>query len=208
MSPTQSERVKKASRERRAQQKEDLRQTILTAASALLYEKGYDGFSLRQLAERIGYSATTIYLYFKDKDDLLATLVEDRFARWDAQLDAAVANIKDPLQRLRAFGLAYLEMGFSDPAFFRGTYLQRPELLASTLGDQRLQNRGRYVMEALQDAIDQGLIKPCDIAATNNALWAAVHGIVTLVVTIPRFTPEEVRVMADTLMELILKGLR
>jgi AcrR family transcriptional regulator len=59
---TQAERLRKALR---------YRQAILTAAGALFLEQGYERFSLRKVAERIGYSPTTIYPYFRDKDDLL-----------------------------------------------------------------------------------------------------------------------------------------
>lgn len=68
---TRVERTRQASRHRREQEKEELQQLILKAAGELFLEQGYDRFSLRQVAERIGYSATTIYLYFEDKDDLL-----------------------------------------------------------------------------------------------------------------------------------------
>jgi AcrR family transcriptional regulator len=49
------------------------------AAGALFLEQGYERFSLRKVAERIGYSPTTIYLYFRDKDDLLFTVVDEGF---------------------------------------------------------------------------------------------------------------------------------
>ena len=68
---TRGERIRTASRHRREQEKEELRQTILKAAGALFLEQGYDGFSMRHLAESIGYSPATLYLYFRDKDDLL-----------------------------------------------------------------------------------------------------------------------------------------
>ena len=71
---TQAERLRQAIRHRRDQEKQELRQTILNAAGELFLEQGYERFSLRKVAERIGYSPTTIYLYFRDKDDLLFTV--------------------------------------------------------------------------------------------------------------------------------------
>ncbi len=208
MSPTQSDRVRKASRERRAQQKEDLRQAILAEASKILYEKGYEGFSLRQLAERIGYSATTIYLYFEDKDALLITLVEERFGKLLKATEEAMTTIKDPLERIRFFGDAYLEFGLSDPAFFRGVYLQRPDLLVRALGPERVSLNGHNNKTTLQEAIDAGIIPPCNLEDVSNAMWAAIHGLVTLTVTIPKFSPEQIQGMKEALTNLVLKGLR
>jgi AcrR family transcriptional regulator len=208
IAPTQSERVRKASQERRAQQKEDVRQAILAEASKLLQEAGYEGFSLRKLAERIGYSATTIYIYFKDKDDLLSVLIRERFERWIGPITAAMTEIKDPMERLSVIGRAYLDFGLSDPAFFRGVYLQRPDLLAQVIGPERLSIGGDVTERTLQEAIDAGQIAPCNVKDTANALWAASHGIVTLLVTLPKFTPEQAQGMIDACHSLILKGLR
>jgi AcrR family transcriptional regulator len=77
--PTRAARLKQAIAQRREQQRENLRRTILTAAGELCLAHGYEGFSLRQVAERIGYSATTIYRYFANKDDLLFAIVYEGF---------------------------------------------------------------------------------------------------------------------------------
>src|SRR5260370_8244484 len=86
---TQAVRLRKAIRHRQAQEKQELRQAILTAAGELFLEQGYERFSLRKVAERIGYSPTTIYLYFRDKGDLLFTVVDEGFDRFTHQLAAA-----------------------------------------------------------------------------------------------------------------------
>ena len=63
---------------RREQHKEELRRLILDTAERLFVEAGsYDAVSMRKIAKEIDYSATTIYLYFKDKDELFQTLLRD-----------------------------------------------------------------------------------------------------------------------------------
>src|SRR5690349_8886038 len=91
-----NERIRKASRHRREQEKAELRQTILKAAGELFLKQGYDRFSMRQLAEHIGYSVATPYLYFRDKDDLLFTVVDEGFTRFQQQLQDAAASSEDP----------------------------------------------------------------------------------------------------------------
>jgi AcrR family transcriptional regulator len=208
MSHTQSERIRTASKARREQQKAEVRQSILNTASNLLCEKGYDGFSLRKLAERIGYTATTIYLYFHDKDDLLATLINERFNHWEEQVALAAAQVEDPVERLRAFARAYLEFGQNDPSFFKGAFLQRPEIIMKVMGPERLTKGLTVVREALQNGIEQGLFHPCDLEETSRALWAAVHGALTLMVTMPRFSQGQELGLVDRVIELNIAGLQ
>ncbi|MFH4082248.1 helix-turn-helix domain-containing protein, partial [Acinetobacter baumannii] len=70
-SATRQARIRQNSAQRRERSRQETRQAILEAAIQMFEREGYEGFSLRQVAENIGYTPTTIYLYFKDKDDLL-----------------------------------------------------------------------------------------------------------------------------------------
>src|SRR5438045_3623781 len=101
---TQAVRTRQAIRHRQEQEKQELRQTILMAAGVLFLEQGYERFSLRKVAERIGYSPTTIYLYFRDKDDLLFTVVDEGFVRFGQELARAAASTEDHWERLIALG--------------------------------------------------------------------------------------------------------
>jgi hypothetical protein len=119
-----------------------------------------------------------------------------------------MTEVKDPVERLSVIGQAYLNFGLSDPAFFRGVYLQRPDLLAQVLGPERLSIGGEVVEQTLQQAVDAGRIAPCNVKDTANALWAASHGIVTLLVTVPKFSPEQAQGMIDAFHNIVTKGLR
>src|SRR5260221_9833654 len=89
---TQAQRLSLAIRHRQEREKQELRQAILAAAGELFLEQGYERFSMRKVAERIGYSPTTIYLYFRDKDDLLFTVIDDGFVRFGQQLALAAES--------------------------------------------------------------------------------------------------------------------
>src|SRR6266480_4891659 len=126
---TQAERLRQAIRHRQVQEKQALRQTILMAAGELFLEQGYERFSLRKVAERIGYSPTTIYLYFRDKDDLLFTVVDEGFTRFGQQLAAASASTEDPWERLIALGRAYVTFGLGNPMYYQLMFMQRTDFL-------------------------------------------------------------------------------
>ena len=61
-------------KERREREKESLRQDILDVAREMFATEGYESVSMRKIADKIEYSPTTIYLYFKDKNELFYAL--------------------------------------------------------------------------------------------------------------------------------------
>lgn len=199
-----------ASRERREQQKQELRATILTAAADLFVEQGYERFSVRQLAERIGYSATTIYLYFQNKDDLLFQVVYEGFQIFSAQLLAALDSTDDLLERLRAVCRAYVDFGLANPAYYQMMFIERTDFLQH----ERPHGEGKPVDmltrlgQAVQEAIDAGVFKQGDAVAYGDAMWAAVHGIVSLGNCSPMFDPERRRRAIDAILDMIFDGLR
>jgi AcrR family transcriptional regulator len=73
-------------KERKLRQKKFLRQEILDAASELFVKEGYENVSMRRIADQIEYSPTTIYLYFKDKAELLEQVCVETFSRLSAHL--------------------------------------------------------------------------------------------------------------------------
>ena len=83
---------------RRKQQQEDLRAKILDAARELFVNEGVEAVSMRKVADKIGYSATTLYSYFDDKA-LLYTLCAD-FGTLQA-LYKKIGKIADPIDQLR-----------------------------------------------------------------------------------------------------------
>src|SRR6476659_3992354 len=158
---TRAERLRDDSRQRRDQEKQDVRQAILDAAAELFREHGYERFSLRQVAERIGYSPTTIYLYFTDKDDLLFTVADVGFTRFGEQLVAAAASVTAPAGRLTAMGRAYIDFGIGNPAYYQLMFMQRGDfLMAKKAGEcePRIDSFG-VLQQAVRDAIDAGAVR-------------------------------------------------
>src|SRR5690554_3890974 len=84
---------------RRGQDVEGTRRRILDAARDVFVSAGYEQTSIRKVASRAGISHGTIYLHFRDKDDLLYQVSEDEFTRLLARL-RALPRSQDPIQRL------------------------------------------------------------------------------------------------------------
>jgi len=104
--------------ERRQREIGELRNTILEHAARIIAQKGYAGFSIRKLALSIDYSPRTIYLYFKDKDAILLSLVEDSYAR---TLDDRKSHPLplDPNERVRIQLRNHITNALSHPEQYR-----------------------------------------------------------------------------------------
>src|SRR5512144_1875686 len=94
----------------------DKRERILAAAERVFARHGFFAAKVTDVAKEAGVADGTIYLYFKNKDDLLITLFESRMERVNGILAAAVAKHTRPLDRLLAFVKAYLGLVKEWPA--------------------------------------------------------------------------------------------
>jgi len=207
---TQAQRLHRAIRHRRDQEKQELRQAILTAAGELFLEQGYERFSLRKVAERIGYSPTTIYLYFRDKDDLLFTVVEEGYVRFSQQLAAAAEGQVDPWERLIALGRAYVAFGLEHPVYYQLMFMQRVDfLMQKPRGESQPRIASFQILrQTVQQAIDDGILRPGDAENYSDVLWALVHGMVSLAISMPMFDAARVQRTMETAWLMECQGLR
>ena len=97
----------------------DLRRDILDTARRLLIESSYKSLSMRKIAGAIGYSATSIYLYFKNKDALFQALVEEGMDRLYDDLEQAAQCPGDAAARVEALCRAYIGFGLKQPRVLR-----------------------------------------------------------------------------------------
>lgn len=208
---TQAERLQASSRQRREHQKENLRHTILVAAGELFLEHGHEGLSMRQVAERIGYSATTIYRYYEDKDDLLFAIVHEGFSQFRHALMTAAEAATDPLLRVTTLCAAYIRFGLENPVYYQLMFMQRTDLLIERRPSQAqpMLDSFNILQQTVTTAMDAGVIKPGDVSSVSHALWALVHGITALAVAMPgRFTAEHVAQTTEVAMQMVVQGLR
>ena len=176
---------------RREREKEQLRQVILDAARELFVKEGYEKVSMRNIADKIEYSPTTIYLYFKDKTELLFAICDETFAKLTKKMKALLTDCEDPLICLRKGCLAYVDFGIKHPNHYKITFINHPDL---HLGKEHYLRQGSTGMEcyasmriAVQRCIDRKLLKETDAEAVSQSLWAMIHGVTSLLITKPDF---------------------
>jgi AcrR family transcriptional regulator len=172
-------------KQRRQRERDDTRNRILDAARDLFVSEGYDGVSMRRIADKIEYSPTAIYFHFRDKETLIRELVDHDFLALAQQFGGAAA-IADPVERLKATGLAYADFGLNYPNHYRLMFMT-PHAPMS-LDDRNLQ-RGNpeedayaFLRAIVAEGIAQNRYHPQynDVDLTSQLVWSGVHGVISL----------------------------
>lgn len=164
------------------------RAEILEAAERLFVECGYEGATIRKIADEVGVSSTALYMHFRDKSQILSEICEAGFAKLIAVTEAIEAGGSAPEQVLRSKMRAYADFGFENPNAYRLIYLTRPGEAGSAEDVARRVGRGLFerLRQPLVDLHAEGRLKrDPDVAA--QIIWAGVHGVVSLMLTKPYF---------------------
>jgi AcrR family transcriptional regulator len=174
--------------ERRVEEKEKRRAEILDAAEALYSKQGWDAVTVEQVARGARLSRALVYVYYRDKQELLfavgeraMTLLRDRFI-------AAAAGQVRGIEKIEAIGRAYMGYAFEFTHYF--DFLSRfhahsPEpdpgshdLACQACGDEAIM----VVVQAIQAGVADGSIR-ADIGDPKMmavSLWAFTHGLIQL----------------------------
>jgi AcrR family transcriptional regulator len=187
-SPRRGKALRSPSLERREREKAETRALILAAARAMFTHEGYDNTTMRAIANRIGYTATTIYHHFADKDALLLELCISDFQAFGAALNR-ISQVADPIERIRLMGLGYVRFALDNPEQFRFMFLaERPPFHAED-AHMKDPSSDAYLSlcRAVSDAIAANRFRPehTDPELLAQVFWSMVHGIAALYVTMP-----------------------
>jgi len=154
------------------------RESLCTHATRLFAEQGYEGVTMRALAQSLGCSPMTPYRYFENKEeifDAVRAAAADRFA--DA-LEERIQGLSEHGERLRALTEAYVAFALAEPHAYRIIFEldqgeRSPESMASEI-------RGWNVMySAVEAAIRAGFLRG-EAPILAHLLWSGVHGLVAL----------------------------
>jgi AcrR family transcriptional regulator len=203
-------------KERRERERTETREKILDAARELFIEEGFDGVSMRKIAERVEYSPTAIYLHFADKEQLFMEICHEDF-RQLAQSMVGLAQVPDPVERLRRIGNAYIEFGLQNPNHYRTMFMTPHPPIAES--EEALKGKGNPeedAYELLRAAVQEGLSAGAfredltDVDLISQTLWAGVHGVVSLQIAKCNdgWVPwSDLKQRASTMTESLFRGL-
>lgn len=168
--------------ERKEREREEMQQLILDAARALFLENGFEKTSIRAIADVIEYSPATIYLYFKDKNEIFYELHEQAFLTMGEEFKP-VYSIQDPFAQLVELGHLYLKWALENPGLYDLCFLMEAPMEALACREENWEE-GKRAFDLLKNVIarcvETGYFKPGDLDTIALTVWSYMHGLITI----------------------------
>jgi AcrR family transcriptional regulator len=171
-------------KERKTKHKEDLKQSILDAAKKVFLEQGYDATSIRKIAAEIEFSPTTIYLYYKDKNEISHALHEEGFKMLSEKFQV-LAHVEHPFERLKAMGRIYMQFALENSDYYELMFIMKDPIEAFENGCVEEEwDEGKRAFNTLVGTIQQcqqaGYFKGFETNSFALVVWSTMHGLCTM----------------------------
>jgi len=172
--------LNKESKERKP---EEIRNAILEAAGDIVAKEGFAGLSIRKITTAIGYSPGIVYHYFKNKDEIVASLVNEGYQRILASIATVASNMYAPEIELKEIFTNYIKAALSSPVYYMAVMLSNdPAIRQRTALLQRGVVEHSPTMRHLYGNIKRGIeLKRYvvrDVELTAQIIWTASFGLI------------------------------
>lgn len=166
--------------ERKEREREEMRKLILDGAQKLFLANGYDKVSIRNIADEIEYSPATIYLYYKDKNQLLYALHQRGFVKMVEEFQPLLL-LTDPFGKLVEMGRSYIRFAVENPELFDLMFIMMAPM--DTLEEEEWMEGYQafgLLMQVVQECMDAGIFRERNVQATAMMIWSGIHGYTAL----------------------------
>lgn len=168
-------------KDRKSRENVQLRQKILTAALRVFAEQGYGKVSMRKIAALIDYSPTTIYRFFRNKEELLLTIAAETYGDLSARFEKTkTEGGDDPLGMLKSLVKEYIIFCVERPDMFRlysdlGSFEMENGIMYERLGGSRYMVYQSW-FHCIRQSIESGRLELKDDTRIFLYLWDSVNG--------------------------------
>ena len=184
------------------------REEIVAAAERIFVECGYEGATIRRIADEVGVSSTALYMHFRDKAEILSEICERAFSVLLAEDLELTARPMDPVARVRAMMEAYMAFAIAHPHAYQLVYSTPP---AATRDDEVTRRLGLQIYDlfrgAVAEAVGAGRLCGDDPDACAQVAWGAAHGIVSLMLAHPGFAWSEAERLRKAALDTLFHGM-
>jgi AcrR family transcriptional regulator len=167
--------------ERKERERQEMRDRIIAASMKMFVDEGYEKTSIRNIAEKIEYSPATIYLYYKDKDELLYDVQAMAFEKLLKEFQIHAIS-KSPLKRLEQICETYVRFGMTQQELYALMFIIRAPM--NVVEDHSTWKNGESAFDLLltcvRECMDKGLLRYKDAETATLSIWAMGHGLVSL----------------------------
>ncbi len=156
-----------------------LRHKILAEAIDTIHREGIDRITMRALAQKLGYSPATIYLYFENKQALITAIALHGFGLIEERTRPAL-DIEDPVDAVRESARRYVDFGLENGALYQLMFREFEPAGYEAQAVQRIDEVWSLYRKIFQRGMEQGVFRNADPDAEIAMLWSSCHGFVEL----------------------------
>lgn len=194
---------------RREREKEQLKQAILEAAEDLILHEGYEKLSMRKIAEKIEYSTTTIYIYYKNKEEIIHHLIHNIYIQVLNEFNKAFKKEpKDPVKRLCMLMNIYITFGFKHPSHYKMLFITDVFRLKQNVKGLSGLEAFQLIVQTVEQCINDGHFRAEDPVLISQGIWANMHGITSLLIVRPDFPWVDINTLVDYVIKTTIHGLK
>jgi len=160
---------------------------LLAVAKQAFFERGYRGTTIAQVAQQAGFSKRTVYLYFKNKDDLFIAVAEVGLVILREQLEELPLAEMSIEQSIEAISDVYLKFARKHPNYFRIIFQEATARMIDNISTELRERVVDHeqaclgvVVKMVESAIAQGMVPPIDPWETAVIFWGMATGIILL----------------------------
>ena len=182
------------------------RAEILEAAERIFVVEGYDGATIRKIADEVGVSSTALYMHFPDKSCILLEICQGTIGVLLERNREIAAKPLDPVVRVRMMLEAYMRWGLEHPNAYQLVYSQPRPVTAQAWPEEAV-DLSTQCYESFSSVVREiaasGRLRTGTADSAAQTFWMACHGVVALLISKPKFGWSE----PDELIQVTLEGL-
>jgi AcrR family transcriptional regulator len=184
------------------------RAEILEAAERIFVAEGYEGATIRKIADEVGVSSTALYMHFQDKGCILLEICERTLRLLYERNREIAAKPLDAVGRVKMMLEAYMRWGMEHPNAYQLVYCGRPLAMAG-IGEWPEDSRDlptqcyEIFRNVVREIAASGRLRTGSAESAAQALWMCCHGVVTMMASRPNFEWTD----RDELIQVTLDGL-
>lgn len=199
--------------ERRQEEIKILKKKIITAASKIMTEEGYEGLSIRKIASRIEYSPGIIYHYFKDKSEIVSTILEEEYNTILKTIESVPVDIENPENSLIKGLTAYINLMLGIPNEFRaimmndiGGLQDKVNVLQKGISADR-KSIGK-MCDLIKLGIKLGRFRELDAELTAQIIWSSTFGLISRLILEKDISEDQRTRLINHHFQILINGLK
>ncbi|MDF2592745.1 MAG: transcriptional regulator, TetR family [Clostridia bacterium] len=199
-------------KERQLRKQEEIRSIILGAARDIIEKEGIKGLSIRKITNAIEYSPAIIYHYFKDKNEIIETIVEEGYIRILNSLTVVERNEKQPEKEIKEVFSNYIKAALDNRDEYMTVMLNDDPILKQRTtilkkGISKSSKTMALLSETIKRGVEQGRFSECDVELTAQVMWTSAFGLIMKLMIEKDIAEDQINALIETHFKTLFSGI-